>query len=89
GSKGEKAVTALRTIVTNLSSPTRAKGNERGLLGRSITYSKWKMIPMRKLLDQLGENFKHRSKDQQARSAATILGKGAREGALAMIQASD
>ncbi len=50
GIKGEKAGTALRTMFTNLSSPTRAMGNEMERLGISITDSNGKMIPMRKLL---------------------------------------
>ncbi|MDU9920065.1 phage tail tape measure protein [Staphylococcus aureus] len=89
GIKGEKAGTALRTMFTNLSSPTRAMGNEMERLGISITDSNRKMIPMRKLLDQLREKFKHLSKDQQASSAATIFGKEAMSGALAIINASD
>ena len=89
GIKGEKAGTALRTMFTNLSSPTRAMGNEMERLGISITDSNGKMIPMRKLLDQLREKFKHLSKDQQASSAATIFGKEAMSGALAIINASD
>lgn len=89
GIKGEKAGTALRTMFTNLSSPTRAMGNEMERLGISITDSNGEMIPMRKLLDQLREKFKHLSKDQQASSAATIFGKEAMSGALAIINASD
>ncbi|EZY60990.1 phage tail tape measure protein [Staphylococcus aureus] len=89
GIKGEKAGTALRTMFTNLSSPTRAMGNEMERLGISITDSNGKMIPMRKLLGQLREKFKHLSKDQQASSAATIFGKEAMSGALAIINASD
>ncbi len=76
-------------MFTNLSSPTRAMGNEMERLGISITDSNGKMIPMRKLLDQLREKFKHLSKDQQASSAATIFGKEAMSGALAIINASD
>ncbi|HDP5859674.1 TPA: phage tail tape measure protein [Staphylococcus aureus] len=89
GIKGEKAGTALRTMFTNLSSPTRAVGNEMERLGISITDSNGKMIPMRKLLGQLREKFKDLSKDQQASSAATIFGKEAMSGALAIINASD
>ncbi|HDD0598305.1 TPA: phage tail tape measure protein [Staphylococcus aureus] len=89
GIKGEKAGTALRTMFTNLSSPTRAMGNEMERLGISITDSNGEMIPMRKLLDQLREKFKHLSKDQQASSAATIFGKEAMSRALAIINASD
>lgn len=42
GIKGEKAGTALRTMFTNLSSPTRAMGNEMERLGISITDSNGK-----------------------------------------------
>ncbi len=73
GIKGEKAGTALRTMFTNLSSPTRAMGNEMERLGISITDSNGKMIPMRKLLDQLREKFKHLSKDHIIQ--LTIFGK--------------
>ena len=56
-SKVKKQVQRLRTMFTNLSSPTRAMGNEMERLGISITDSNGKMIPMRKLLDQLREKI--------------------------------
>ncbi|WP_460905722.1 phage tail tape measure protein, partial [Staphylococcus aureus] len=89
GIKGEKAGSALRPMFTNLSSPPRAMGNEMERLGLSIIDSNVKMIPLRKLFDQLREKFKHLSKDQQDSSAATISGKVAMLGALAIINASD
>ncbi|MBI5975212.1 phage tail tape measure protein [Staphylococcus canis] len=87
--KGEKAGTALRTMFTNLAKPTKAMKNEMEKLGISITDSNGKMLPMRDVMDQLRGKFKGLSKDQQASAAATIFGKEAMSGALAVINASD
>ncbi|EJJ6354600.1 phage tail tape measure protein [Staphylococcus pseudintermedius] len=89
GIKGEKAGTALRTMFTNLAKPTKAMKNQMDELGISITDSKGNMLPMRDVMDQLRSKFKGLSKDQQASAAATIFGKEAMSGALAVINASD
>ncbi|HEC2229131.1 TPA: phage tail tape measure protein [Staphylococcus delphini] len=89
GVKGEKAGTALRTMFTNLAKPTKAMKNEMDRLGIAITDSRGNMLPMRDVMDQLRGKFKGLSKDQQASAAATIFGKEAMSGALAVINASD
>ncbi|RIM19179.1 phage tail tape measure protein [Staphylococcus chromogenes] len=89
GIKGEKAGTALRTMFTNLSKPTKAMKDKMEELGISITDSNGKMLPMRDVMGQLRDKFKGLSKDQQASAAATIFGKEAMSGALAVINASD
>ncbi|MTV20645.1 phage tail tape measure protein [Staphylococcus delphini] len=89
GIKGEKAGTALRTMFTNLAKPTKAMKNQMDELGISITDSQGNMLPMRDVMDQLRSKFKGLSKDQQASAAATIFGKEAMSGALAVINASD
>lgn len=89
GIKGEKAGTALRTMFTNLAKPTKAMKNQMDELGISITDSNGKMLPMRDVLDQLRDRFSGLSKDQQASAAATIFGKEAMSGALAVINASE
>ncbi|MDT0692683.1 phage tail tape measure protein [Staphylococcus chromogenes] len=89
GIKGEKAGTALRTMFTNLSSPTKAMKEKMDELGISITDSSGNMLPMRDVMDQLRGKFKGLSKEQQASAAATIFGKEAMSGALAVINASD
>ncbi|RIM19111.1 phage tail tape measure protein [Staphylococcus chromogenes] len=89
GIKGEKAGTALRTMFTNLSSPTKAMKEKMDELGISITDSSGNMLPMRDVMDQLRGKFKGLSKEQQASAAATIFGKEAMSGALAIINASD
>ncbi|WP_305850224.1 phage tail tape measure protein [Staphylococcus hyicus] len=87
--KGEKAGTALRTMFTNLSSPTKAMKEKMDELGISITDSSGNMLPMRDVMDQLRGKFKNLSKEQQANAASTIFGKEAMSGALAIINASD
>lgn len=87
--KGEKAGTALRTMFTNLAKPTKAMKDKMEELGISITDSNGKMLPMRDVMGQLRDKFKGLSKDQQASAAATIFGKEAMSGALAVINASD
>ncbi|HEC2216142.1 TPA: phage tail tape measure protein [Staphylococcus delphini] len=89
GIKGEKAGTALRTMFTNLAKPTKAMKNQMDELGISITDSQGNMLPMRDVMDQLRGKFKGLSKDQQASAAATIFGKEAMSGALAVINTSD
>ncbi|MDS3866851.1 phage tail tape measure protein [Staphylococcus hominis] len=89
GIKGEKAGTALRTMFTNLAKPTKAMKDKMEELGISITDSNGKMLPMRDVIGQLRDKFKGLSKDQQASAAATIFGKEAMSGALAVINASD
>lgn len=89
GIKGEKSGTALRTMFTNLAKPTKAMANQMEDLGLSITDSNGKMLPMRDIMDKMRSSFKNLSKDQQASAAATIFGKEAMSGALAIINASD
>ena len=89
GIKGEKAGTALRTMFTNLSKPTGDMKKKMDELGISITDSNGNMLPMRDVMDQLRSKFRGLSKEQQASTAATIFGKEAMSGALAIINASD
>ncbi|PTG16296.1 phage tail tape measure protein [Staphylococcus chromogenes] len=89
GIKGEKAGTALRTMFTNLSKPTGDMKKKMDELGISITDSNGNMLPMRDVMDQLRGKFKGLSKEQQASASATIFGKEAMSGALAIINASD
>lgn len=89
GIKGEKAGTALRTMFTNLSKPTKAMKDKMDELGISITDSNGEMLPMRDVIDQLRGKMSGLSKDQQAAAAATIFGKESMSGALAVVNASD
>lgn len=87
--KGEKAGTALRTMFTNLSKPTKAMKDKMDELGISITDSNGEMLPMRDVMDQLRSSMGGLSKDQQAAAAASIFGKESMSGALAVVNASE
>ncbi|MEP9851546.1 phage tail tape measure protein [Staphylococcus aureus] len=89
GIKGEKAGTALRTMFTNLSKPTKAMKDKMDELGISITDSNGEMLPMRDVMDQLRSSMGGLTKDQQAAAAATIFGKESMSGALAVVNASE
>lgn len=89
GMKGEKAGTALRTMFTNLSKPTKAMKDKMDELGISITDSNGEMLPMRDVMGQLRSSMGGLSKDQQAAAAATIFGKESMSGALAVVNASE
>ncbi|EMC0274946.1 phage tail tape measure protein [Staphylococcus pseudintermedius] len=89
GVKGEKAGTALRTMFSNLVKPSKEQSNVMHDLGISMTDSQGKMLPLRKLIDQLRKSFKGLSEAQQNSAATTIFGKEAMSGALAIINASE
>lgn len=76
-------------MFTNLSKPTKAMKTKMEELGISITDSSGEMLPMRDVMDQLRDKMGGLSKDQQAAAAATIFGKEAMSGALAVVNASD
>lgn len=89
GIKGEKAGTALRTMMTNLASPTKNMKKQMDKLGISLTDSNGEMKSLDTIMLDLRKSFKHLDKDQQAAAASTIFGKEAMSGALAIVNASE
>ncbi|MGY0692988.1 phage tail tape measure protein [Virgibacillus sp. FSP13] len=89
GIKGEKAGTALRTMMTNLSKPTAAMKKEMKKLGISLTDSEGNMKSFDDIMGDLRKSMGGLTKEQQASAAATIFGKEAMSGALAVINASE
>ncbi|WP_105101278.1 phage tail tape measure protein, partial [Microbulbifer pacificus] len=89
GIKGEKAGTALRTMMTNLTKPTNAMKKEMDKLGISITDGEGEMRSFDDIMGDLRTSLGGLSKDQQAAAAATIFGKEAMSGALAVVNASE
>ncbi|WP_121603776.1 phage tail tape measure protein [Virgibacillus sp. Bac332] len=89
GIKGEKAGTALRTMMTNLSKPTKAMQKAMDKYGISLTDSSGEMKSFDKVMKDLRKNLGKLDKKQQASAAATIFGKEAMSGALAVINASE
>ena len=89
GIKGEKAGTALRTMMTNLAKPTKAMKDQMNKLGLSLTDSKGNMKSFDEIMLDIRGSFKNLTEEQQASAAATIFGKEAMSGALAIVGASE
>ena len=89
GVKGSSAGTALRSALTNLVKPTKQMKEEMEKLGINIKDSNGEMKPLDVLLGDLRGSFGKLSNDQKASSAATIFGKEAMAGMLAVINAGD
>ncbi|GAB3061836.1 phage tail tape measure protein [Salinicoccus sesuvii] len=85
GIKGEKAGTALRTMMTNLAKPTKAMQEEMDNLGISLTNTDGSMKTFDEIMVDLRSSFSGLNEEQQASAAATIFGKEAMSGALAVI----
>ena len=89
GIKGSQGGTALRTAITNLVHPTKAMQGVMDQLGISMTNSDGSSKSLRDVLGQLREKFSTLTPAQQASAAATLFGKEAMSGMLAIINASD
>lgn len=89
GIKGSQAGTSLRSAITNLANPTKSMAEAMNELGISITDANGEMLPFKDVMDQLREKFAGLTEEQQAQYAATIFGKEAMSGMLAIINASE
>src|SRR5699024_7592769 len=88
GIKGQKAGTALRTMMTNLAKPTKEMKTQMDKLGISLTDSEGNMKSFDAIMGDLRKGFSNLTEEQQASAAATIFGKESMSGALAIINAS-
>lgn len=89
GIKGTQAGTALRTMLTNLSSPTAKTKKAMDELGISLTNSDGTMKSLDEVMQDLRTSFTNLDESQQAAYASTIFGREAMSGALAIINASE
>lgn len=89
GIKGEKSGTALRTLFTNLVSPTDTVAGAMERLGISITNADGTIKPLNQLLLELRNSFSGLSDEEKASEAAAIAGKEAMSGLLSIVNASD
>ena len=89
GVKGSQAGTSLKTMFTNLAKPTKAMQGAMNQLGISLTDSSGNMKSMDEVIGDLRTGFGGLDEAQQANYAATIFGKEAMAGALAVINASE
>ncbi|AEE92513.1 conserved membrane protein of unknown function [Tepidanaerobacter acetatoxydans Re1] len=87
--KSSQAGTSLKTAIANLANPTDKMKTAMNELGISITDANGEMLPFKDVLDELRSKFAGLSEEQQAQYAATIFGKEAMAGMLAIINASD
>lgn len=89
GVKGSQAGTALRSALTNLVKPTAQMEKKMKELGIEVKDSNGEMKPLDALLGDLRRSFSKLSDDQKANAAATIFGKEAMSGMLAVLNASE
>lgn len=89
GIKGSQAGTTLKTAIANLANPTAKMQTAMDDLGISITDANGEMLPFQTIMGDLREKFSGLTEEQKAQKAATIFGKEAMSGMLAIINSSD
>lgn len=89
GIKGSKSGTALRTMMTNLAKPTDQMQKAMTEYGISLTNADGSMKSLDQVMLNLRESLGGLTEAEQAAAAATIFGKEAMSGALAIVNASE
>lgn len=89
GIKGSQSGTALRTALTNMVKPTDAMASKMEELGIEVTNADGTMKSLDEIMVILREKFGKLSEAEQANAAATIFGKEAMSGMLAVINTSN
>ena len=89
GIKSSQAGTALRSAITNLAKPTDTVAAAMDKYGISLTDSEGNMLSLREVMEQLREKLGGLSEAEQANAAASLFGKEAMSGMLAIINGSD
>lgn len=88
GIKGDKAGTALRSILTRLSSPPKECADAMKKLGISLTDSNGKMKSLDQVMGELRGAFSNLSETQKTQYAKSIAGQEAMSGLLAIVNAA-
>lgn len=89
GIKGSEAGTALRSALTNLVKPTDAMSVQMEKLGIEVINADGSMKSLDDIMLLLRSTFSNLTEAQQAEAAATMFGKEAMSGMLAIINASE
>lgn len=89
GIKGSMAGTSLKTAITNMIKPSDTMAAKMKELGIEVTNQDGSMKSLRETMIMLREKFAGLSEEEQANAAASIFGKEAMSGMLAIINASD
>lgn len=88
GIKGSQAGTALRAAISSLLSPSDDAASLMNELGISLTDASGEILSFSALTDQLRSAFSGLSESEQAAAAATLFGREAMSGMLAIINAA-
>lgn len=88
GIKGEKAGTALRSILTRLAAPPKEAATAMDALGISLTDSEGNMKSLDQVMAELRKAFGGLSETQQTQYAKSIAGQEAMSGLLAIVNAA-
>lgn len=88
GIKGEKAGTALRSILTRLSAPPKEAADAMTALGISITDSNGQMKSLDTVIGDLRKAFSKLDETEQAANAKHLAGQEAMSGLLAIVNAA-
>lgn len=89
GIKGSQSGTALRTMMTNLAKPTDQMQKAMTEYGISLTNTDGSMKSLDQVMLNLRESLGGLTEAEQAAAAATIFGKEAMSGALAIVNTSE
>ena len=89
GIKGSQSGTALRSLLTRLSKPTKEVKTAMKELGLSMTTSTGEMKPLRQLMTEMRGKFSGLTEQEKALYAATLAGQEGMSGLLAIVSASD
>lgn len=89
GIKGSQAGTALRSSLTRLVDPTEDMVNCMEDLNIEVQNSDGSMMSLREIMGMLRDRFGELTEAEQASAAATLFGKEAMSGMLAIINASE
>ncbi|MDE6181688.1 MAG: phage tail tape measure protein, partial [Eubacteriales bacterium] len=88
GIKASSSGTALRTLMTNLASPSKTSAVAIKELGLSITDASGDMLPFNDVIMQLRGSFANLTNEQKAQYAEMLAGKEGMSGLLAIVNAS-
>ena len=88
GIKGQKAGTALRSILSRLSAPPKECAEAMEYLGISMTDSEGKMKSLDEVMNELRGRFANMNETQQTAYAKMIAGQEAMSGLLAIVNAA-
>lgn len=89
GIKASMAGTTLRSALTNMVKPSDQMAAKMQELGINVTNADGSMMSLKDIMDILRDKFSGLTEAEQANAAATIFGKTAMSGMLAIINASE